>query len=59
MSARVRAQYGPVDVVMANNVYAQAATELVDYASKFAWSDAQRKTESETLQRELKMLRKK
>ena len=45
--------------VPSNTVYAQAATELFDYASKFAWSDAQRKAESETLQRELKSLRKK
>ena len=48
-----------IKLVPTNNVYAQAATELFDYASKFAWADAQRKTESETLQRDLKSLRKK
>ncbi len=47
-----------IKLVPTNNVYAQAATELFDYAAKFAWSDAQRKAESETLQRDLKSLRK-
>lgn len=48
-----------VKLVPTNTVYSQAATELFDYASKFAWSDTQRKTESEALQRDLKVLRKK
>lgn len=48
-----------VKLVPTNTVYSQAATELFDYAAKFAWSDAQRRTESETLQRDLKSLRKK
>ena len=48
-----------IKLVPANTVYSQAATELFDYAAKFAWVDAQRKIESETLQRDLKSLRKK
>ncbi len=48
-----------VKLVPANMVYSQAATDLFDYASKFVWADSQRKADSETLQRELKMLRKK
>ena len=48
-----------IKLVPTNNVYTQAATELFDYAAKFAWADAQRKTESESLQREQKTLRKK
>lgn len=48
-----------IKLVPTNNVYAQAATELFDYAAKFAWADAQRKSESESLQRDLKALRRK
>lgn len=48
-----------VKLMPMNTVYSQAATDLFDYALKFNWSDAQRKTESETLQRDLKTVRKK
>ena len=42
-----------------NTVYAQAATELFDYAAKFNWADAKRKTDSELLQRDWKAARRK
>jgi hypothetical protein len=37
-------------------LYSQAATELFDYAAKFAWSDSQRKADPESLQRDLNRL---
>lgn len=48
-----------VKLLPANAVYGQAATELFDYAAKFTWVDTQRKADSESLQRELKSIRRK